>query len=229
MDRRETAALLAFIGRLDPRTIRTDTAEARDQIAQWHELLADVPLATEHGWDARTAVRDHVLASPYPILPVDIARTWRAHWRDRLDRHTDPTPTADPDDPAAWRAELAHARHAVATGSAAPAGHRQLTTGRRGPETEERLQATGSTIPPGARAMLARYRPRQAARQAAIDHGKPDPLGVRCDWCQAPRGQHCRSRRIGPEGAAHGTAPRAPHPSRLDHAAERATRQPAAA
>jgi hypothetical protein len=36
---REVAAVLAYMGRLDPRSIRTDPGEARDQLAQWHELL----------------------------------------------------------------------------------------------------------------------------------------------------------------------------------------------
>lgn len=148
MDRREVAAVLAYIGRLDPRTVRTGTGEARDQIAQWQELLDDVPFATDHGWDVRKAIRSHVLDSPYPILPVDIARRWRAHRRDRLDRHTDPTPAADPDDPAAWRAELLRSRNAVAAGIAAPSTHHQITTGGRPRDVEERLSEIGSCIPP---------------------------------------------------------------------------------
>ncbi|CAM5448164.1 hypothetical protein SHIRM173S_00340 [Streptomyces hirsutus] len=116
MDRREIAALLAYIGRLDPRTIRTDQGEARDQLAQWHELLGDVPLATPHGWDARIAARQHIRVSPYQILPADIARPWESYRRDRLQRHTDPTPSVDPDDQAAWTAELVGTRRAVAAG-----------------------------------------------------------------------------------------------------------------
>jgi hypothetical protein len=44
LDRREVAAVLAYIGHLDPRTIRTGTGDARDQIAQWHELEGDITL-----------------------------------------------------------------------------------------------------------------------------------------------------------------------------------------
>ena len=67
MDRREVAAVLAYIGRLDPRTIRTGAGDARDQIAQWQELLDDVPFATDQGWDVREAIRAHVqLAVPDP-------------------------------------------------------------------------------------------------------------------------------------------------------------------
>ncbi|MFC7308431.1 hypothetical protein ACFQVC_29955 [Streptomyces monticola] len=220
MDHREIAAVLAYIGRLDPRTIRTDTGEARDQIAQWHELLSDVPLATAHGWDAREAIRAHVLDSPYPILPVDIARKWRAYGRDRLDRHTDPTPATDPDDPAGWRAELLGARRAVATGQAAPATHRQLSGGAPHPDVEARLAAIGSCIPPTVRAELARYRPTRAARETAMAAGQPDALSVACQWCHAPKGEPCRSRRMSPDGRARGNAPRTtPHPTRVDLAA----------
>ncbi|MFD7517503.1 hypothetical protein ACFV85_22180 [Streptomyces niveus] len=232
MDRTEIAALLAFIGRLDPRTIRTDKGEARDQIAQWHELLGEVPMATPHGWDARTAVRQHIRLSPYPILPADIGRPWEDYRRDRLQRHTDPTPSVDPDDQAAWTAELARTRRAVATGSAEPARHRALTSGRDGldPALEARLRAIGSCIPPSVRTQLAPYRPARAAREAAVSHGEPDALGVRCEWCHAPEGQPCRSRRVGPDGGSRGNAPRAtPHPSRLDLAADRHVPQPSTA
>ncbi|MFF2787513.1 hypothetical protein ACFVT6_12200 [Streptomyces sp. NPDC058049] len=229
MERREIAAVLAYIGRLDPRTIRTDPGEARDQLAQWHELLHDVPFATAHGWDVREAIRAHVLDSPYPVLPVDVARRWRTYRRDRLDRHTDPTPVADPDNPAAWRAELLADRQAVATGTAAPATHRQLTAGGPTPDVEARLRAIGSCIPPAARADLARYRPARAAREAAIAQGRPDALSVPCTWCHAREGEQCRSRRVGPDGNARGNAYRAvPHPTRIDLAAAELTRQGAA-
>ncbi|WP_369175399.1 hypothetical protein AB5J49_38690 [Streptomyces sp. R28] len=220
MDRREIAAILAYIGRLDPRTVRTDTGEARDQIAQWHELLHDVPLTTNHGWDVRQAIRAHVLASPYPILPVDVGRRWHAYCRDRLDRHTDPTPSADPDDPGAWRAELLATRHAVAAGMAEPSAHRKITAGGPHPDIETRLAAIGSCIPAAVRAELAPYRPARAAREAAVAAGQPDALSVPCQWCRAARGEPCRSRRIGPDGRARGNAPRAtPHPTRVDLAA----------
>ncbi|MCE7081722.1 hypothetical protein [Streptomyces sp. ST2-7A] len=227
MDRRESAALLAYIGRLDPRTIRTDPAEVREQLDRWHELLAEVPAATPQGWDARVVAREHVLTSPYPIMPVDIARAWRAHRRDRLQRHTDPTPGADPDDPVAWNAELAGTRRAVASGRTAPVHLRQITGARPRPELEARLREVGSCIPARARAALAPYRPARAAREAAIARGLPDALTVRCEWCHAPVGEPCRRRRIAPDGAARGSTPRAtPHPGRVDRAAAHRARQP---
>ncbi|WP_326734012.1 zinc finger domain-containing protein [Streptomyces sp. NBC_01022] len=218
MDRREIAALLACIGRLDPRTIRTDQGEAGDQLAQWHALLGDVPPATPHGWDALVAARQHIRTSPYPILPADIARPWDSYRRDRLARHSDPTPSADPDDQAAWTAELVGTRHAVATGTAEPAQARAITTGRDGvnPRLKARLREIGSCIPPAARSALAPYRPARAAREAAIAQGKADALSVPCGWCLAQPGEPCRRRRIGPDGGARGTAPCATHPSRLE-------------
>ena len=222
MDRREIASLLAYIGRLDPRTIRTDKGEARDQLDQWHELLGDVPMATAHGWDARITARQHIRVSPYRILPADIARPWESYRRDRLGRHTDPTPSVDPDDQAAWTAELVSTRRAVAAGTAQPEQYRAITNSRVDPELEARLREVGSCIPPDARAALAYCRPARAAREAAIAQGKPDALGVPCDWCQAQVGEPCRRRRIGPDGGARGTAPRAtPHPSRSGLAAAR--------
>ncbi|WP_328865097.1 hypothetical protein OG693_04250 [Streptomyces sp. NBC_01259] len=230
MDRREIAALLAYIGRLDPRTIRTDEGETRDQLNQWHALLGDVPTATPHGWDASIAARQHIRSSPYPILPADVARPWESYRRDRLARHSDPTPSVDPDDQAAWTAELLGTRRAVATGTAQPAQARAITAGRDGIglRLEARLREIGSCIPPAARAALAPYRPARAAREAAVAQGRPDALGVRCDWCQAQVGEPCRRRRIGPDGGARGTAPRAtPHPGRLDLATARQAQESA--
>ncbi|MFH9575996.1 hypothetical protein ACH4MG_36390 [Streptomyces sp. NPDC017454] len=225
MDRREVASVLAYIGRLDPRTIPAGTGNARDQIVQWQELLADVPFATDHGWDVREAIRAHVLDSPYPILPVDVARKWRAYRRDRMERHTDPTPAADPDNPAAWRTELLGTRHAVATGMAAPFSHRQLAQGPRR-DIEARLAVVGSSIPPAVRAALAPYRPARAAREAAVAAGQPDALRVPCRWCHADKGEPCRSRRLGLDGHARGNAPRTrPHPTRMDLAVAELARQ----
>ncbi|MER5218117.1 hypothetical protein ABT063_48395 [Streptomyces sp. NPDC002838] len=226
----EVGALLAYLGRLDPRLIRTDKGEARDQIAQWHELLGDVPLATAHGWDSRVVARGHILDSPYPILPVDVARKWRAYRRDRLSRHTDPTPAADPDDPASWQAELVRTRRAVATGAVPPATHRQITGGQVPPDLEPHLKAIGRYIPDDVRAELAPYRPARAAREAAIAQGQPDFLGVECEWCHAQVGEPCRRRRIGLDGDARGNSPRAtPHPGRVDLAAAQHAQQPAMA
>lgn len=217
MDRREIAALLAYIGRLDPRSIRTDLGEARDQLAQWFELLEDVPMATPYGWDARVAAKQHIRLSPYPILPSDIGRPWDGYRRDRIGRHTDPTPSVDPDDQAAWTAELIGTRRAVAAGRAQPAQARAITSGQPDPGLKARLRAVGSPIPDGPRASLAPYRRARAAREAAVAEGQPDALGVQCDWCQAQVGEPCRGRRVDRDGYPHGNVPRATaHPGRVD-------------
>ncbi|MFF9060832.1 hypothetical protein ACF09K_19405 [Streptomyces sp. NPDC014882] len=222
MDRREIAALLAYIGRLDPRTTRTDEGEAREQLAQWHHLLGDVPMATPHGWDALAVARHHYRTSPYAILPADVGRPWESYRRERLARHSDPTPTANPDDQAAYTAELVGNRRAVAAGTAQPAQALAITSARDGmdPALKARLKAIGSPIPPAARAALAPFRPARAAREAAVEQGLPDALSVRCEWCLAQPGEPCRRRRISPNDGVRAITPRAtPHPGRLDLAA----------
>ena len=218
MTPREVAALLAYIARLDPRTALPNEVEATARLDQWRELLATVPAETNTGWNAAAVARDHIAESPFPILPADIARRWAAHKRAQLDRHTDPTPGTDPDDAAAWRAELLDSRRAVAAGRTAPSSHRALTTGGPALAVAARLAGVGRPIPPSAAAELAKYRPQRAAREAAVAAGKPDPLTVPCPWCRAETGRPCRSRRITPEGAATAARPRSPHPSRLDDA-----------
>jgi hypothetical protein len=223
VDRRETAALLAYIGRLDPRTIRTDQGEARDQLAQWHELLTDVPMATPHGWDARVAARRHIRVSPYQILPADIGRPWESYRRDRLARHSDPTPSVDPDDQAAWTAELVRTRHAVATGQTQPTESRQLVSRRIDPRLRSMLDEVGSCIPQEARAALAPWRTARAAHEAALARGELDVLSVRCEKCGATAGRPCRLRRIDPGGFPRGNKPLAePHECRRDLAAQQA-------
>ncbi|KPC78530.1 hypothetical protein RI578_09460 [Streptomyces sp. BB1-1-1] len=218
MDRREVAAVLTYVGRLDPRTIRTDAGEARDQLAMWHELLGEVPMTTGQGWDVRDVVRKRVVASPYPILPADVAREWNAHYRDRLGRHTDPTPMADPDDPQAWRAELVATRDAVVTGRIAPSPHRGVTTGEPHPGLKRMLKAVGTYVPDAVRAELAPFRPARAAREAAIAAGGPDIFSVPCERCRAPKGEPCRERSGG--GVRNrNTKPRIePHPTRVEDA-----------
>ncbi|MFD3911225.1 hypothetical protein [Streptomyces sp. NPDC058603] len=221
MDRREIAGLLAYMGRLDLRTMRTDPGELRDQVDQWQELLGDVPLATESGWDARTAVRAHVVSSPYPVLPVDVARQWNKHSVDRLARHTDPVPAADPDNVESWRAELLGTRHAVLAGQRPPNEQRAITSGSTiDPAVEARLRAIGSCIPPHVRQDLAPFRPAAARREQLVAEGLPDVLGVPCGWCGAAVNAPCRSRRVVPRGGATSHRPmKTAHPSRTEAAA----------
>ncbi|MFI8850777.1 cell surface glycoprotein [Streptomyces sp. NPDC053499] len=217
MDRQQVAALLAYADRLDPTRAPQDRAAAAERLAQWHDLLSDVPPTAPHpegrGWDASQAVRHHIATSPYPIKPSDVSRPWHAFKADVLGRHTDPTPAADPDNPAAWRAELIGTRQAVATGAALPSTHRELTSGGPAPEVRDRLATIGRRIPAEAAAILAQYRPRRAEREQLAAEDRPDPYTVPCRYCRARVDQPCRNHR--------GVPRTAPHPSRLDDATAR--------
>ncbi|GAA3211602.1 hypothetical protein GCM10020256_10520 [Streptomyces thermocoprophilus] len=225
MDRREIAALLAYIGRLDPRSIRTDEGEARDQLAQWHELLGDVPMATPHGWDARIAARQHYRTSPYQIQPADVVRPWESYRRNRPGPPLGPHTVRGPGRPgrldrrAGRHPPCRRRRHSAAR--VCPGHHQQ--PGGINPRLQARLDQIGSCIPPAARAALAPFRPARAAREAAVAQGLPDALSVRCEWCLAPVGEPCRRRRIGPNDGVRAITPRAtPHPGRVDLAAQQA-------
>lgn len=227
MNRQQVAALLAYAVRLDPRTAPSDQQAAADTLDQWADLLADVPPTAPHPngrhWDASQVVRHHIASSPYPIKPADVSRPWHAFRRDVLDRHTDPTPAADPDDPDAYRAELLGTRHAVATGQQQAITYRELTSGIA-PEVEQRLAALGGYVPRSVAQQLANYRPRRAQREALAAANRPDPLDVPCPYaqCLAPAGRPCRNRHRAPRATA--------HPSRLDAAtAHHNTRQEPAA
>ncbi|MET8627949.1 hypothetical protein ABZW30_30120 [Kitasatospora sp. NPDC004669] len=227
MTREQVAALLAYAGRIDPRTAHLDAAETAAQLAHWCELLYDVPATAPGGWDAAAVLRRHVASSPYPVLPVDITRPWIAHRRKLLDRHTDPRPDVDPDDVAGYQDAIRAQRTAVATGQAAPSSARQLTGGPH-PGVAARIGA-GRALPAEAAAELARFRPTRAAREAAAAAGRPDALAVPCGWCRAPVGEQCR-RRTNAAGDRPGTwtRRRTPHPSREDAAARISRRDHAA-
>ena len=228
MDRREIAALLHYAATLDGRLGRVvaDKERAAATINRWAEALADVPGTTaDGGWDASHVVRhyyeqrggDHS-ARYYAIEPHNLLAAWAAHRAELMHRHTDPTPSVDPDNPRAWRAELLATRTAVAAGQEAPSTHRQLTAGGPHSAVADRLAEAGSPIPTAAREQLAVYRPRRAEREANLAAGRPDPLSVPCGWCGARAGKPCRSRRVAPNDAASGSAHRKPHPSREDAA-----------
>lgn len=224
MTRDEIAALLAYAGRLDPRTMPATKAEADDRLDQWETLLHDVPPTGARGWDAALVVRQHIASSPYPIIPADIARAWHTHRKDAIGRHTDPAPAADPDNPQLWMQALRADRAAVATGETGPAGHRAALGGR--PPLAALTGAIGhgpGYIPPGPHQQLAQALPGRAARAAATVQGGPDALAVPCPWCKSRPGSACQ--RGGRPGAAR-TMP-VPHPSRLDAAHAAATAQEA--
>lgn len=207
MNNQETAVLCRYVRSLCP-------AQRFDEYTAdvWHDLL--------HGYlldEARAAAV--ALASKQTFVsPGEIATEIRRARADRMARHTDPTPTADPDNPQAYRNELAATRHAVATGQQQPATH-ELTAGPMHPDVAARLKTLGTYVPRNIDDALDEYRPIKAARRAALTTGQPDALAINCDWCHAPAGEPCRSRRITPGGGATSTRRRTtPHPTRVDDA-----------
>ena len=219
MNPSEIPQLIAEIALADPRIRREDPTERRGQIKMWAGILTDVPYDF-----ALQAAHRHYAASQWPILPANIATTWKAAVRDRLERHTETAPPVDPDNTAAYLTALNRQRQAIATGQTAPTTQRELTAAGPHPDVAARLAEIGRYIPDEARGALARYRPAAASREIAIRAGQPDYLVVRCPWCDAPTGERCRSRVITTRGGATSNRPRnTPHPSRVDLAREQQT------
>ncbi|WP_432138946.1 zinc finger domain-containing protein [Streptomyces sp. bgisy154] len=210
MTNEEVAVLVRYVRAVCPQQ-RVDeyTADA------WYDVL--YPFTVN---EARTAIAAHVAAGNAFIAAGEIVTSIRRARADRMARHTDPTPTADPDDVAAYKAELAANRLAVATGQTPPSQH-ELTGGPMHPDVAARLKTLGTYVPRHVDEALDAHRPIKAARRAALIAGQPDALSVPCDWCHAPAGEPCRSRRIAPGGGATSTKRREkPHPSRVDDARE---------
>lgn len=201
------AALLAFAARLDSRVRRAlaDPQQSARTIADWTTALAEVPTTLPTtGWDAAQAVRRYYeqrggdrSAQFRAVEPHDVVAAWAPHRAELMNRHTDPVPAADPDDPAAWREELLGTRAAVAHGHTPPAQYRAEIN----PAGQKRLAALMSGVGDGPRrympaevaAQLAAFRPAQAKREALVAEGLPDPLGAKCPHCRAETGKRCRS------------------------------------
>lgn len=216
MTPREVAALLARIVRLDDRLALDDQAAAADRLAQWCDLLYDVP-ATAHGWDAALVARDYIARNPYRIHPSDISRPWHAHKADMMRRHVgtfEPTthPEISPDDETgdAYVAALRAERAAIASGQQAPVTHRVITAGPAAAEVERRLAELGTYLPRTVAQALAAHRPHRAEREHLAAAGLPDPLNVACPY------EQCRAARNAPCVNFRRTPRRSPHPSRLD-------------
>ncbi|MER8042566.1 cell surface glycoprotein [Streptomyces sp. NPDC094032] len=226
MNPREVAALIAYVVKLDPRLALDDQAAAAERLAQWCDLLSDVP-AQASGWDAARVARDYIARNPYRIQPSDVSRPWHTHKADVMGRHVgtfEPTahPEINPDDETgnAFVAALRAERQAVAAGQQPPVTHRAITSGPPAQQVERRLAALGSYMPPTVRQALAEFRPQRAARERLAAANLPDPLDVPCTWCKAPVGRPCRAPRMAPGSDAIGFRPmKAPHPTRVDDAA----------
>ncbi|MEV6074376.1 cell surface glycoprotein [Streptomyces sp. NPDC052069] len=234
MTREEVAALLAYAVSLDPRLAPADQAEADERLAQWFDLLEDVPPTAPHpdgrNWHAGHVVKHHIASSAYRLQPSDVSRPWHAFKADVLGRHTDPVPPVDPDDHRAYRAALADTRTAIATGQAAPSMYRELTGGSTRDERNEfaaaRLRALGDYMPRTVAAELKEFRKTRSERERRAAANLPDPLDVTCPYvtCRARPGQPCQ------QGGKRRTDRTIPHPSRLDLATAQhyAPREPAA-
>lgn len=207
MNSQEAAVLCRYVRALCPQQKFDEyTPDA------WHDVLHDYLLPEARAAAATLAQRQAFIA------PGEIATEIRRMRAERMARHTDPTPKANPDDPEAYRAEIAATRYAVATGQQEP-DTRELTAGPMHPDVAARLKTLGSYVPRKVDEELDAYRPVKAARRAAIAANQPDALSVPCDWCQAPAGEPCRGRRIVPGGGATASRRRTtPHPTRIDDA-----------
>ncbi|MFJ5999631.1 cell surface glycoprotein [Streptomyces sp. NPDC092370] len=221
MTPREVAALIAYVVKLDPRLALDDQAAAAERLAQWCDLLSDVP-AQAHGWDAARTARDYIARNPYRIQPSDISRPWHTHKADVMSRHVgtfEPTahPEINPDDETgnAYVAALRAERQAVAAGRLAPVTHRAITAGPAAAEVARRLAALGEYMPPSVKQALAHHRPRRAQREQAAAANLPDALDVACPYehCLAPAGDPCRNARRAQRST--------PHPSRTELATAR--------
>jgi len=214
MTNEEAAVLCRYVRSLCP-------AQRFDEFTPdvWHDILFPFHLD-----EARTAAIAIASSQPF-ISPGEIAAHVRRARADRLHRHTDPTPQADPDNITAYQAELRATRAAVATGQQEPAQH-ELTSGPMHPDVAARLRTLGTYVPRHVDEALDAYRPIKAARRTAIQTGQPDALSVPCDWCQAPVGEPCRGRRIVPGGGATASRRRTtPHPTRIDDARDATNHQ----
>ncbi|MEV2203760.1 cell surface glycoprotein [Streptomyces fradiae] len=229
MERREIAALLAYVDRLDPTRAPTDRAAAGERLTQWADLLAHVPATAPHpdgpdrSWDAARVAARYIATSPYPIKPSDIGAPWETYRADIVGRHWDPAPAVDPDNAPAYRAALRSTRHAVAVGALPPTPQHAIE-GRPSPIRAERdaaaaarLAALGTYMPRTVRDALAPWRTTRTERDRLAAENLPDPLAVDCPYppCQAPAGRPCK------QGGKHRSDRAKPHPSRLDLATAR--------
>lgn len=208
--------LIAEIALADPRVRREDKVERRAQAKMWAGILAEVPYEF-----ALQAAHQHYRTSQWPILPADIATRWHEQTSNRLGRHSDPIPDADPDDVAAWCRQLGETRQAVAQGRIEPSPHAvaagppsgiaALTAGIG--RTMPKRNTHRPYIHDSAAAELTACLPQRAAREAGRKRGAVDLLSVDCPWCQAAIGQQCK-RRSHKRGAWHRRDE--PHPARVD-------------
>jgi hypothetical protein len=179
MNLNEVPQLLTQISYADPRILREDPAEQRGQVAMWATVLKDVPLQF-----ALDAIGQHYAASPFPVLPADIAAKWKAETRRRLERHIETPPRADPEDEVAYRRQLRAQRNGVATGGTPIYDVKELTAGFG----EMPKQRDRPYLPDHVRQQFAESLTGWGARK--ITHPE---IAVDCPYCRAYAGKPCRT------------------------------------
>jgi hypothetical protein len=105
----ETATLLTMCAAYDRRTI----GEA--DVRAWQAVLDDVAFA-----DARDAVVEHYKRTRDWIMPADVRTIAKKARGDRLNRHLELVPDADPDDVPAYLTALREDRMRTADGGGRP-------------------------------------------------------------------------------------------------------------
>ncbi|QKW08063.1 hypothetical protein HUT18_18425 [Streptomyces sp. NA04227] len=201
MNRRQIAALLNYAATLDSRVRRSlvDEHQAARTIDEWAAALSHVPATLADGsWDATTAVRRYYeqhrgdrTARYFAIEPHHLLAVWAEHRHALMNRHTDPVPAADPDDVAAYRAELADTRAAVATGQTSPALYRAALNNARAQRVAELVAGVAEArvyVPADAAQQLA------AAGLGAQRERFPE-LAVACPvpTCRAAARHRCKT------------------------------------
>lgn len=109
MNHAEAALLLGQIAAFDRRTV------GDADVLAWQAALHDVSLA-----DSRSAVVDHYRGSSEWLTPARVIAGVKAIRRQRLEHADRILPAADPDDPAAYIAQLRAGRAALASGRIEP-------------------------------------------------------------------------------------------------------------
>jgi len=98
----EAAQLLGMAAAYDGRMRLTNLAEMQVQAQAWAAAL-DPAMTFD---DARQLVIDHYAHNRTVIMPADINDQWWRKRREIMRTHVDPIPQADPDDVAAYLAEI---------------------------------------------------------------------------------------------------------------------------
>jgi hypothetical protein len=104
--RDEVRALLAYAA-----ASTRDWSPTTVDVDVWADLLGDLTYD-----DARQALRAHAASSPFRPAPADLRAGVKRIRTDRLDRHPDAVPDANPDDTAAYQRALREGRLRIADG-----------------------------------------------------------------------------------------------------------------